>query len=147
MIHTTMPRPKSPTNPSWGRNLERHIERRYDSQRQAAIALKVKQTTLSSWCRGVWPGEAEAKRVASLLGIEYARLVAGDSDKPDDALMEVAIRVANDVISETLGAADPLVVAKLVNLAYGKLQDGGKPWDLPQYIKSLISLIGLSRKS
>lgn len=146
MIHKAMPRPKNPTNPSWGRSLEKIIDRRFDSQRKAAISLKVKQTTLSSWCRGVWPGEAEAKRIAGLLGVDYAKLVAGDSDRPDDALMEVAIRIANDVIAETIGSADPKVTAKLVSLAYGKLQDGGKPWDLPQYVKSLISLIGISKK-
>jgi len=146
MIHATMPKPKNPTNPSWGRSLEKIIDRRFDSQRKAAISLKVKQTTLSSWCHGVWPGEAEAKRIAGLLGVDYAKLVAGDSDRPDDAMMEVAIRVANDVIAETLGHVDPAVAAKLVNLAYCKLQDGGKPWDLPTYIKSLISLIGSAKR-
>ncbi len=141
-----MPKPKTPTNPSWGRNLEKAALAKYDSKRQAATALKVKQTTFSSWCNGVWPGEQEAKRMAALLGVDYARLVAGDSDKPDDAVMEVAIRVANDVIADTLGAVDPSINAKLVTLAYGKLKEGGKPWDLPIYVKSLISLIGSGKK-
>lgn len=113
-----MTRPKTATNPSWGRNLSRLIDDRFDSQRQAARILKIKQTTLSSWCRGVWPGEADAKKIAAQLGVEYARLVAGDSDKPDDSLMEVAIRVANDVVAETLGSVDAATNAKLVSLAY-----------------------------
>lgn len=141
-----MARPKVPTNPSWGRNLEKLVAAQYGSQRQAAKALKLKQTTLSSWCRGVWPGESVARRIASALNVEYAKLVADDSDRPDDAMMEIAIRVANDVIAETLGSVDPAVAAKLVGLAYVKVKEGGKPWDLPTYIKSLISLIGSAKK-
>ena len=141
-----MAKPKTVTNPSWGRNLSKIIEGRFDSQRQAARILRVKQTTLSSWCRGVWPGECDAKKIAAQLGIEYARLVAGDSDKPDDSLMEVAIRVATDVVSETLGTVDAATNAKLVSLAYTKLRDGGKPWDLPTYIKSLVSLIKIAKQ-
>ena len=141
-----MTRPKTATNPSWGRNLSKIIEDRSDSQRQAARIPKIKQTTLSSWCRGVWPGESDAKMVAAQLGVEYARLVAGDSDKPDDSLMEVAIRVANDVVAETLGSVDAATNAKLVSLAYSKLRDGGKPWDLPTYIKSLVSLIKIAKQ-
>ena len=113
------------------------------ASRAAPRALVLAHAT--GFCGGVWrplvPALRERFRVITLDQRGH-----GDSDKPDDSLMEVAIRVANDVVAETLGSVDAATNAKLVSLAYSKLRDGGKPWDLPTYIKSLVSLIKIAKQ-